>query len=71
MQYEHAGRKWMSLQPLYRGSKYYFSACFAKNVFSSVSNRDNKKSNSFGTRISFKIHVFPMRVEITVEFGYL
>ena len=32
MQYEHAGRKWTTLQPLYRGSKYYFSACFAKII---------------------------------------
>ena len=33
IQYENAGRKKTSLLLLYKDSKYFFSACFANNIF--------------------------------------
>ena len=32
-EYKNVGREWTSLLPLYRDSKYFFRACFAKIIF--------------------------------------
>ena len=57
IQYEHAGREWTSLQPLYRGSKNNFRVCFAKNSFSPQQSGFRQKTSTSVLLINIQTNI--------------